>query len=494
MEDESELLKVNIEITEAKSILYEMNDGGNEFNFKSNIDSAMSQAYHELEILDETINSIRLLKPECDKVDYILAVGSGTLCGIIDIFLVGKPGESPLGDISDKWFEDRTKDFAKISGWNFEKNNSASSAIAFLEKNYKVPYDQRGAGDAGSFVFDLNPTNHHFKSLAHNPSLLGLFFSILDQFTNSSHFVTDGKLISLVKADEKFKLQGSNIPSKLFCAFANWFTHLISDMSGASGSKGRGMGIPSPLWTWANDVIAIKRKLNIPVSEFDKSANELALKIFNKGFDARFQTTQAIPVFINEMVVRMVYSIRRLIKYFSETDKGNRSLVGLWQNCEPFSNPTVKRMLTVAHGTFCLIDLGDATVRGFASGAGMFDPTQFFLRVNIVGVGRFTISLYGEVGREIKYKRAEKDSAFATSEMMIVKNYIEGLRILSETYDDINLINFVEDLKSSDAYATAFEKSIILAEKRHVPKEEILKNKEDIDKYFGGISDGQKRN
>ena len=62
------------------------------------------------------------------------------------------------------------------------------------------------------------------------------------------------------------------------------------------------MGIPSPIWSWSNDVIAIKRKLNIPIAEFDKAINELALKLFKKGYDIRFQTTQAIPVFINEMI------------------------------------------------------------------------------------------------------------------------------------------------------------------------------------------------
>ena len=79
----------------------------------------------------------------------------------------------------------------------------------------------------------------------------------------------------------------------------NWFGHLISDNSGSSGSKGRGMGIPSPLWTWTNDIITIKNKLNIPVMQFDQSVNELALKIYEEGYDVRYQTAQAIPVFIN---------------------------------------------------------------------------------------------------------------------------------------------------------------------------------------------------
>ena len=247
----------------------------------------------------------------------------------------------------------------------------------------------------GKELLNLTPDNHHFKSLGHNPTLLGSFFSILNQFTNTSSFVADGELITLSNSDGEYELEGHNIPSKVFCGFTNWFGHIISDMSGYSSSKGRGMGIPSPFWSWTNDIIAIKRKLNIPVSEFDKSINELALQMFKEGYDARFQTAQAIPVFVNEMLVRLIYSIRRLMKYFQNTKKEDRSFKLLWKSCEPFSNATVKRMLTVAHGTFCLIDAGDAVIRGFATGGGTFNAVEFCMRINIIGVGRFAISLYG---------------------------------------------------------------------------------------------------
>lgn len=277
------------------------------FDFASSISTALEQADLEIQTLNETIASIKGLKPDCDRLDYILAASSGALCGIIDIFLVGKPGESPLGDITDKWFANRTMDFAKLCGW---KGEGEKSAIRFLENKFKVPYDQTGRGDAASSIFDLSPSNHHFKSLAHNPTLCGLFFSILDQFQNTSHFVSGGQLISLEKADDKFELRGHDVPSKLFCAFVNWFGHLISDMSGSSGGKGRGMGIPSPFWAWTNDIIVIKNKLGIPVSQFDEAVNELALNIYESGYDMRFQAAQAIPVFINEMVVRMIYAVR----------------------------------------------------------------------------------------------------------------------------------------------------------------------------------------
>lgn len=131
----------------------------------------------------------------------------------------------------------------------------------------------------------MNAKNHHFKSLAHNPTLLGLFFSILDQFMDTSHFVTDGQLISLQEAMDGWELRGGNIVSKLFCGFVNWLGHLISDMSGSSSgvkSGSRGMGIPSPLWAWTNDVIAIKSKLGFQITETDKSLNNIALRIFEK--------------------------------------------------------------------------------------------------------------------------------------------------------------------------------------------------------------------
>lgn len=470
------------------NIFLDLNIDESGFEFSTSIADALAQAENELTTLNETIESIKDLKPKCDKLDYILAASSGALCGVIDIFLVGKPGESPLGDITDKWFANRTMDFAKLCHPEHKDFNSLESALRFLEKKFKVPYDQTGLGDAGKVVFGLNAKNHHFKSLAHNPSLLGLFFSILDQFTNSSHFVTDGQLISLEKADEKWELRGNNIPSKLFCGFANWIGHLVSDVSGSQSSARagkRGMGIPSPLWTWTNDIIAIKSALNLPVTETDKAMNQLALDIFEKGYDARFQATQAIPVFINEMLVRLIYSVRRLFKYFSDTRKEERSLSLMWQRCEPFSNPTVKRMLTVAHGTFCLVDIGDAVGRSFVAGGGTFNAVEFVLRLNVVGVGRFAISLYGETKRAFSYSSAKKEADFASRETVIVKNYIEGLKILSLKYDDKFLLMFIDDFEKSDAYTEDFEKSVSLAKLRDVPADKILKDKAAIDRYFG---------
>lgn len=470
----------------------DLNVGEDQFRFDTNIYNAVSKTEKELHAIEEKIHeteeSIKNLTPACDKTDYILAAACGALCGVIDVFYVGKPGESPLGDITDEWFEKCTRNFAKLKGWDEKKNPSIESAIRFLEKKYKVPYDQRGAGDAGSVIFDLSPSNHHFKSLAHNPTLLGLFFSMLDQFNNTSNFVAGGELIALQRADDKFELKGKTIPAKLFCGFVNWFGHLISDMSGASGSAGRGMGIPSPFMSWVNDIIVLKRKLKIPASEFDQNLNELAVQIYKEGYDIRFTGTQIIPVFINELLVRTTYAVRRLIHYFAHVRQEDPSCSMLWKTCEPFSNATVKRMLTVAHGAFCLVDAGDAVVQGFVKGAGTFTIQECIMRINIAGVGRFTISLYGEANRGIKRYTLRDEVHFLKRKKIIIEYYLDGLTVLADLYDDREIFFFIDDLKNSNLYQQAFDQSVILAKKRKVPKDKILRTREDIDSYFRGGS------
>ncbi|CAM3332452.1 hypothetical protein [Vagococcus fessus] len=470
-----------------EGLLLEISDTNQKFQFKSSITSAMIDAELELDELEETMDSIEILKPDCDKLDYQLAISSGALCGCIDVFMVGVPKDSALGNMTDKWFEKRTKYFAKLNGWKDSKSDSISSAIRFLEKKFKVPYDQRGAGDIGQFIENLTPKNHHFKSIAHNPSILGLFVSLLDQFNNKSHFVSGGKLEVLNNTDGSFKLQGDSFISRLFCGVVNWLGHLMSDVAGASGSKTRGMGIPSPLWTWTNSVIAIKKKLKIEPLEFDKNINELASKIYNEGYDTRFQTTQMIPVVINELVIRFLYSIRRMIQYFSSTEKRERSFEELWDKCEPFKNVSVKRMLTVAHGAFCLIDLGDATARGVAKGGGSFNIVEFFLRVNLVGVGKFTISLYGETKLSVRNVKNTRLIYENEREKKIVVDYIASLKILALEYDDQDLLLMVQDFTKSELYIEVFDASVELAYKRKVPKEKVLNTKQKGDNYFRGV-------
>ena len=158
------------------------------------------------------------------------------------------------------------------------------------------------------------------------------------------------------------------------------------------------------------------------------------------------------------------------------------------KSCEPFFNASVKRMLTVAHGTFCLVDISDATIRGFASGSGSFNVVEFFMRVNIAGVGRFTVSLYGEARRGIGRRKANNEFILVKRDKIILEDYVQGLKQLSEIYNDENLIDFVRDFETSNLYVEAFDKSVKLARLRKVPENKILTSKANIDAYFQGGS------
>ena len=129
---------------------------------------------------DENVNAV--YDQKCDKYDYLTAVGCGVIGGIIDIFLVGAPGDSILGKWTDKQVDNVVITFAKHMGWNPKQGNenNVKSAIGFLEREKGVNYDQRTTRDVGN-KFTMSPGVHHMMSISHSPDVVGLFFSILNQ-------------------------------------------------------------------------------------------------------------------------------------------------------------------------------------------------------------------------------------------------------------------------------------------------------------------------
>ena len=184
----------------------------------------------------------------CDKYDYLSAIACGAIGGIVDIFFVGMPGDSLLGKWTDSQVNNCVMLFAKKLGWSPKSTNETnlSNAIASIERRFEVNYDQKYSADVDG-LFDMTMKNHHMMSLAHSPDIVGLFFSVLNQFTNTSTFISNGEFITI--STDTFYLQGNNFVSKLFCGVINWFGHLMSDFAGSSisskrGNRGTGINIP----------------------------------------------------------------------------------------------------------------------------------------------------------------------------------------------------------------------------------------------------------
>lgn len=308
----------------------------------------------------------------CDKYDYMIAGTCGMIAGLIDVLFVGVPGEGLIGKQADQAVDKAVCGVAKLLGWSGAKEGSdpTASAIGFLERKFKVNYDQThsnamGRNGTGGLVKNLTPKNHHIKNLAHSPDLVGLVFSIINQFTSTSTFVSDGKLVTI--DTETFELKGGNFPAKVFCGLCNWLGHIASDMAGSSGSSSRGSGVPIPFYS-------LLQFLNFGAfGQYRDTFAKVAVKVFEQGYDMRHGLALAVPVLVSELLTRISWTFKQRFYHNME-----------WSDCIPSAgNPELRRMLLVAHGTLCLVDGVDA---GLRSGGNI---VSFMLRANILAWARF---------------------------------------------------------------------------------------------------------
>ncbi|MBN1064493.1 hypothetical protein [Clostridium botulinum] len=363
-----------------------------------------------------------LLEGKCDKYDYAIAAFCGISAGLIDIFFVGEPKLSFLG----KWTDDQTdnvvKKFAKVVGWKPKPGNegNVASAIGFLENHFKVNYDHRSTTDVNG-LFNMGTKNHHLKSLAHSPDIIGLFFSILDQFQGKASFLDKGQLIRIDADDQQ--LYGNNLVAKIFCGFCNWIGHLISDVAGSSGGRGslnggRGSGISIPFF----QLFQLCDFGQFQIGKDRQTLATLMTRTFQEGYDARFGATMIIPVIVNDLSIRLLWTIKR--RFYHKKS---------WDECIPTSNHAdLRAMILVGNGALCLMDGADAAIR---SGG---NALKFVLRLNVVAWFRLILLILKELS--IRYGISYDD----------IKKEYEKINAVLDTY--------LEQLKKID-FAT-YEKEI----------------------------------
>lgn len=343
---------------------------------------------------------------KCDKYDYLTAVACGAIGGVVDIFLVGAPKDSILGE----WTDDQTNKvvitFARKLGWKPKVANESDvkSAIGFLERKFKVNYDQRKPEDVDE-AFIIAPGTHHMMSLAHSPDIVGLFFSILNQFTSTSSFIANGELIHI--PSDTFELQGGNFLMKIMCGITNWIGHLISDVAGSSGKLDRGVGIVMPFY----EIFGLCKFGSFGTVRKDLA--EVAMQAFTSGYDFRFGMAQAIPVIITELSIRLIWAIRRRFQMKLPV-----------KECIPtMKHSNLRIMLMVGHGTLCVMDIVDAGIRSYGS-----DYLIFFSRLNMVAWYRLTALVMKEVLRRVGFTNYLDETIEALQRInLALEDYLDDL-------------------------------------------------------------------
>lgn len=351
-------------------------------------------------VKDENANETQALfyHDKCDKYDYLISVGCGAIAGLVDIFFVGSPLDSKLMHWTDAQVDKCVIGFARMLGWDprSEQAQNVKSAIGFLEhggknryKNvqfngFKVNYDHQHSGRVNNLLA-MSPKNHHFKSLAHSPDPIGLFFSILNQFTSTASFVSGGRLITI--ETETFDVQGTfeqcpfllghNLIAKLFCGVVNWLGHIMSDIAGSSGAAGRGSGLTIPFY----EMLQLCDFGSFQVGQYRNTLATVATKVFETGYDIRFGLTMSIPVVLCELLIRLTWAIKHYFYYkkpFAECIPSKR-------------HDDLRIMLILGNGTLCLMDGADAALR--SGGNWVF----FFSRLNIIAWFRLVWLVFREV-------------------------------------------------------------------------------------------------
>lgn len=376
---------------------------------------AASNEYDLDRIIFDLDSQIELLSSQADNFDYLVSVASGVLCGALDILWVGdfnlERGRAFASDEIDGF----VKKTAKILGC---EDDDLKSCVKFLEKKFPIPSD----GNTPDFGGGLQ---HHLRDFAHHPTLVGLAFSLLTQFTYKSYGTDVNGNFLVVDVPEISKaFIGEDVPTKILYGTITWFFHLVSDVAGSSSSVGKsgGTGIPGPILALAKELSVLPIFKNINIGDYSLSV--FLSKLFNGTLLAKRDETgaiikesvlkfdlrgelgvgvelgrQAVPVIANDCIVRSFYFIRRLALELRENNV--RSLDDMkqiaWDKVKPTNNPTIARMLTIATGVFTTIDVGEAII-----------TQKYWVSVNYVGVGRFAVAIGQDVTWCLKARNVKK--------------------------------------------------------------------------------------
>ena len=204
-----------------------------------------------------------------------------------------------------------------------------------------------------------------------------------------------------------------------------------------------GTGLPGPIVSLLKELSALPvfRNLNEDGNrEFSvwisKLFNGTLLKNGNGDpikFDLRTEIgvaeqlgKQAIPVIVNECMVRGFYFVRRLYAELKQQDI--RQISDLkkidWQGTLPFKNRTIVRMLTIATGTMTAIDLADAAIESAIKSGGITPAMipNMLVKVNFVGLGRFAVAVGTDAAMGIKRSKLRNQRIALMNERLFLMN------------------------------------------------------------------------
>lgn len=349
---------------------------------------------------------------KADRLDCLAAASIGALSSILNVF----------------W--QKELDIEEARGWGAEKvgavvveaaksqgfkpkadaeDDILRAAIRFLEEKFPLASDKVTAEMGGGL-------QHHLRDFEHHPSPLGLFFSVLTQFTRQAYGTDTAGSFMVVDLPADAAI-GKNFNEKIAFGTVRWLFHLVSDMAGSSNTPGAGTGIPGPILSFLKELSALPffGNYNIDYKGSEIAFSQYISKLFNGTairdedgkpirFDLRAEVgvidqalSQVKSVIANECIVRGYYFVSRLLTEIKQKEIASIADIGMVDPTRvlPHNNRALKRMMSISSSVFVAVNVGNAAIRAAAKSGGSKSAFAkgVLVRLNYFGIARMALAL-----------------------------------------------------------------------------------------------------
>lgn len=326
-----------------------------------------------------------------DRYDYMVAVASGILCGVLD---------AQVADVSRKVLDSNKSDLQT-------KSKEIAKAIA---KNYEKNHDKTSIEGIASAVLK-NCLNTKAKDIITTDKKSGIAEFDIAKAMNIFGGAAITALLKWIAADRKpEEIDNSNFPDSI-----KKLLHLLNDhpkvreflknpyLPEINAETLEKLGVPVIFITIVESKLP---ELNQPLVEAKNKAADFVnskkpkdKKCVVPMDSIKKAGNQAFAVLANEIFVRGFYFVRHLMMEMERC--GDIESVD-WSKVIPYDNKTVTRMMSIASLTFTAADMTSAAVRAAIESGGnpILFKAKYAANINVIGVGRAIIAVTKDVSME----------------------------------------------------------------------------------------------
>lgn len=335
--------------------------------------------------------------PESYKVYYAVAAASGVVTGALSFVKLTEAQLSKVEEWKEKNWKPLIIHSAELIGCKKKDYKSASKylvnqAVKRLKKD--------------------NSAKEYMALLTAHPTMAGLIFSMLTQFSGKRCYITESGEIILKAVPKQYYLGSSNA-EKIVASVMYWMFELAANQAESKRNLIDNLGLSGELLKKIKEFVNIPFLQKIPENreqaeemfsswlrsiidgaelEPDDNADEnskLVVKLMKMALNL---SSDALPVLINECVVRSLYMVIRLCDVVKK-----RQITSFGQLREvtavevfPADDRLLSGMCLVASASFATINLSAAVLKGLkAYKTGDREFLQAFLaELNIPAIGR----------------------------------------------------------------------------------------------------------